>query len=166
MSTTLHLGEERDEGTSLVEIMVAVALIGVMSAIAIGGWSAWARASSHSGAAQAIQTVVRQAQQRAVTEGVSMCVEFGTGSAADTYTVYRGSCAAPERVRVDGPYDTGSPDVHVTSPTFSSTAGTSTGVTFSARGTAWPGQVQVTRRDSAKVYRITVEGLTGRVQLG
>jgi Tfp pilus assembly protein FimT len=155
--------DQRDAGASLIEVMVAVALLGVMMAIAVSGWMSWARASEHSGAARHIQSMLRQAQQRAVTEGVSMCVEFDTGS--DSFSLYQGSCSDPGKVLVAGPSDTDSRAVHLASPAFSSPDGTSPGVTFTARGTAWPGEVQVTRDGSTKTYRLTVEGLTGRVAL-
>ena len=48
-------------------------------------------AEAHKGAATDMQTVMRQTQVRAVTEGVTFCVKFDT--AAETYTVYRHPCA-------------------------------------------------------------------------
>jgi len=152
-----------DTGASLIEVMVALALLGVIMAISVSGWTAWARASEHSGTARHIQSVLRQAQQRAVTEGRSMCVEFDAPS--DSFSLYQGSCTDAGKVRVDGPLRTDSPSVHLSSPAFSTGSGTSQGVTFTARGTAWPGEVRVTRNGSTKVYRLTVEGLTGRVGL-
>ncbi len=152
----------RDEGYTLVEVLVVVALLGVMMAIAVSGWSSWARASQQAGTASSIRTTLRAAQQRAVTEGRSACVLFDT--AADTYTVYRGACDDPARVKVLGPVGTESPDVEISSPSFTSSAGVvSQGVTFRARGTAWAGRVLITRRGSSKTYTITVERLTGRV---
>lgn len=153
--------QDRDGGFTLVEVMVAIVLLGIMMAIAVGGFSSWAKASAHSGTAREVQTVMRQAQQRAVTEGLAMCVWFDV--AANTYTVYRGACDSPAKQHLTGPHQTESPDVRLAAPAFPSAA--SPGVTLYARGTAVQGSVKVTRTGSTKQYVITVEGLTGRVSL-
>lgn len=154
----------RDGGFTLIETMVTIALLGAMMAIAVSSWSSWSRASEQSGTAREIQSLLRQAQQRAVTEGRSMCVLFDT--AANKYTLFRGRCDEPSRQHLAGPFDTGSPKVQVVSPAFTSSTSTqNSGVTFTPRGSAWPGGVRVTRTGSAKVYVLTVEGLTGRVLL-
>lgn len=156
----------RDSGFTLIEVLVTISLLGIMMAIAVGGYSSWAKASAHSGAAGELQSAMRQAQQRAVTEGRATCVLFD--DAADSYEVYRGRCSDSTKVRVLGPVRvSSSAEVGITSPAFTSSAGTpSPGVSFQARGTGSPGQVQVTRSGSSKVYLLTVDGLTGRVSLG
>lgn len=152
-----------DSGFTLIEVVVTTALLGIMMAIAVSGWGSWARANEQSGTARQIQSVLRQAQQRAVTEGRAMCVRFDTAS--DEYTVFRGTCDAADKVVVEGPMDTSSPAVHLVAPSFQSSTGSRPGVSFAARGTAWPGEVRVTRDGSSKVYTLKVEGLTGRVSL-
>jgi type II secretion system protein H len=154
----------RDAGFTLAEAMVTIALLGIMMAIAVGGYRSWANAHEQAGAARTLQSVLRQAQQRAVTEGNPSCVAFDV--AGGTWTVYRGACDNAAKTKVDGPVATGSRRVHLSGPAFTGPSGTpTTAVTFTARGTAWPGQVRITRDKSTKVYVIGVEGLTGRVSL-
>jgi type II secretion system protein H len=154
---------ERDHGFTLIELLVVIVLMGAMMAIAVGGWASWSRASEQSGTAHEVESTLRAAQQRAVTEGRSHCVMFDPG--AGTWTVYRGACDE-SKVRVLGPFRTRSPDVRLTAPQFTSYAGVvSQGVTFRARGTAWAGRVTITRQGSAKAYTVSVERLTGRVSL-
>jgi type II secretion system protein H len=152
---------QRDSGFTLIEVMVTIALMGILMAFAVSGWSSWAKASAHSGAARETQSAMRQAQQQAVTEGRAMCVQFD--DAADTYSVFRGRCSDPAKVRAIGPVEIAA-GVHIEAPNFTSSAGTpATGVSFHARGTASPGELRITRDGSTTVYRLTVEGLTGRV---
>lgn len=152
----------RDSGFTLIEVMITVALMGVVMAFAVSGWSSWARASEQSGTARELQTLLRSTHQRAVTEGNAMCVQFDTTS--NDYTVYRGTCADTSKVKVQGPFDTNGGQVQVASPAFTGTTAP-TGVTFFARGTATPGTVKVTRSGSSTIYTLAVEGLTGRVSL-
>lgn len=153
----------RDSGFTLVELMVTIGLLSILMAIAVGGWSSWARASAHSGTAREVQSAMRQAQQRAVTEGTAMCFLFDDGG--DAYAIYRGRCSSATKVMVFGPVQAAA-QVHLDNPNFTSSAGTpSAGVTFQSRGTGSPGSMRVTRDNSSKVYVLTVEGLTGRVSI-
>lgn len=156
--------QPRDGGFTLIEVLVTLALMGVLMAFALSGWTSWAGARGHSGTAQEIQSLLRQTQQRAVTEGQSMCVEFDT--AANQYSVFRGACDDAGKVRVQGPFDTSDDRVLLQSPSFTSATTTGyTGVTFRARGSAWPGEVRIARTGATKVHVLRVEGLTGRVSL-
>jgi type II secretion system protein H len=158
----------RDAGFTMIEVMVTIVLLGIMMAIAVGGYRSWAFAHQQSGTARTLQSVLRQSQQRAITEGRSVCVEFNT--AASTYTVYRSStaapaCSDPAKVNVRGPVTTAGKSVHLGTATFASPDGAVAKVSFTPHGSAWAGKVTVTRDGSSKVYVLTVEGLTGRVSL-
>ncbi len=149
-----------DDGFTLVEAMWSIAIFGVLAAISVGGLHGWTQAREHSGTASAVQSLLREAQQRAVTEGRATCVRFDV--AAQSFAMYRGACDDPTRVLLQ----TRHPDagrVHLAAPAFLGPLGSTPGVTFKPRGTAWPGSVQVTRTGSGKVYTVSVEGLTGRV---
>jgi type II secretion system protein H len=154
--------QDRDSGFTMIELLVTISLLGIMMAIAVSGYTSWAKASNQSGRARELQSVMRQAQVRAVTEGRAICVSFRV--AQNDYTVYRGACGSPTAT-VLGPVPSQSADVRLSAPAFTGTSGVSTGVTFNARGTAWPGSVQLTRAGSSKTFTLTVEGMTGRVSL-
>jgi prepilin-type N-terminal cleavage/methylation domain-containing protein len=155
-------------GFTLIEVMWTMVVFSVLAGIAVSGLRSWTKAHEHSGTAAGIQSVLREAQQRAVTEGRSMCVDFDV--AAQTYAMYRSTCVDPARLLLQGPLKTAAADVRLANPVFAgksnatpSVAIVSTGVTFYPRGTAWPGSVQLTRTGSSKVWTVSVEGLTGRV---
>ena len=152
----------RDAGFTLIESLVTIVLMGILMAIAVAGYNKWAVASAQSGTARELQSLLRSTQQRAITEGTSMCVLFD--ATAGRYTVYRGACESSTKYQVNGPYATDDPTVRLASPSFTGTT-VPQGVTFYARGTATPGSVQVTRDGSSKVYTVSVEGLTGRASL-
>lgn len=152
----------KDSGFTLLEVMVTIAIAGILMAIAVSGWSSWAKASAHSGAAREIQSAMRQAQQQAVTEGTATCFWFD--DAADTYAVYRGRCTDAARQLVKGPVQI-SPHVDIASPGFDSPSGDIAGTSFLGRGTGSAGDVAVTRPGSTKTYVLTVDGLTGRVDI-
>ena len=151
-----------DRGFTLVELLVTITLLGGMMTIAISGWAGWARASEQSGTARELQSAMRQAHQRAVTDGRAMCVQFDTDD--DTYTVFRGACDDTARTKLLGPFETGSARVRISTPSFTGSSEPA-GATFYARGTATPGSVKVTLDGSTKTYTLRVDGLTGRVSL-
>lgn len=153
-------GRSSDAGFTLVELCWTMAIFAVLAAISIGGLHKWTQAREHSGTAVAVQSLLREAQQRAVTEGRATCVSFDVD--AQVFALYRGACDDPTRVVLQ----TRRPDsghVQLATPTFVGPSGSTPAVTFKPRGTAWPGSVLVTRAGSSKVYTVSVEGLTGRV---
>lgn len=132
-----------------------------MASTAVTSLRGWTAAHDQSGTAAQIQAVMRETQQRAVTEGRSMCVDFDV--VAQAYSVYRGSCDSAAKVVLQGPIRPQGGGSHIASPSFNGPSGISTGVTFLPRGTAWPGSVKVTRENSEREWTVAIEGLTGRV---
>ena len=126
-----------DDGVTMVELVVVIAMMGALMAFAVVGWSAWARASAQDGAASTLEGTLRQAQQQAVSDGWATCVQFD--AAADTWTTYEGACGSGGAA-LTGPVGLGDGRLDLVDVAFSPTTGGSTaGVT------------------------IAVEGLTGRV---
>ncbi|MGV3561922.1 MAG: GspH/FimT family pseudopilin [Nocardioides sp.] len=153
-----------DGGFTMLEVIVTIGVAGILMAVAVSGWQGWARASAQDGLATELRGVLRSAQQRAVTEGSSTCVLFDAD--AESWQVFRGRCDSSTKQRIEGPVGVEDGlDLHA--PLFTVSAeSTSSGVTFSPRGTATPGSVRLRRDGSDTVVTIRVEGLTGRVTEG
>lgn len=158
-----HHPQTGDGGFTLVEVMVTVGLLSILFAFAVGSWRNWTLAQDHKGAADGLQTVLRQTQMRAVTEGVSFCVSFDT--AASTYTVSRYACDTPTQ-HVNGPFHVNDGRIQFADVEFQRPDGTYVdSVTFRPSGSAWPGSLTVTRPGSPVTYVVQVEGFTGRVSI-
>lgn len=147
-----------ERGFTLVETLVGMMIMGVALGIAVGATSSWSRAREHSGSAQEIVSLLRQAQQKALTEATSYCVTLDSET---TYSMRRGTCAA---ATTKGPIETYAPAVTL-SGTFTQSDGTAASqIVFTPRGTASPGTLTVSR-DGEDPIDIEVEGLTGRVAI-
>lgn len=148
-------------GMTLIEVMVALSLAGILAAMAATSMRSWNVANAHKGSAAAVQSALRTTQVRAISEGISFCVLFD--DAADTYTINRYACD-DSPVKVAGPLEMHDPAVRLFGPAFTTTSGgTSSGVTFRPTGSATPGSVKVGREGNPKTYQVHVEGFTGRV---
>lgn len=153
-----------DRGFTLIEVAVTITVMSALMGFVVGGWRAWSAAHAHRSAAVDVQVTMRDAQQRAVTEGSSTCLLFDAD--ADVWRLYSGRCDSATKVLVGGPWGSGDQRVDLVDPEFVHGPGsTLAGVTFSPRGTATPGRVIVARSDNGTVHTVRVEGLTGRVSV-
>jgi type II secretion system protein H len=160
-----------DAGFTLIEVLVTMVLMGLMMAIAVAGFSRYSNAHEHEGTARSLQSALRQAQQRAVTEGRAICVALTTSS----YTVWRSSCDAATGTKLEGPRGLQASEVHlqavtgqplVFTPRGTATwAGITSTTTDTACGSVKAFDVLVTRDGSSKTYRLCIAALTGRVDL-
>jgi prepilin-type N-terminal cleavage/methylation domain-containing protein len=151
-------------GFTLIELCAAMSIFGILSVIAIAPMHRWMAGTRQGSTTSAVEALLRETQQRAVTEGRSLCVAFDL--TAQTYSVLRGACGTAGQVKIDGPMRP-DPGVRLASAAFAAPGGgTTAGVTFYARGTATPGQAVISRTGSTRVDTLVVEGLTGRVDHG
>lgn len=154
-----------DAGFTLVELMVVMVISGVLASIGLFGFASWKATSEQQGTADAVQSQLRNASTRAISEGRTYCLEVaGDGR---SYSLYQYACSATAPAqRVLGPRPTQSSDVTLQA-TITGAAGAcpsgSTCVYFRPRGTATPASINVLSTERSKVYTINVEGLTSRV---
>lgn len=150
-------------GFTLVELCFTLMIFGIVAGTAVASLHRWITGSQQTATTSSLEALLRETQQRAVTEGRSLCVDFNV--AAQSWSQYRGACGTAGQVRLQGPIR---PEggTRLASASFTTGPSTLTGVTFYSRGTAAPGTVILTRPGSSRVDTLTVEGLTGRVSRG
>jgi prepilin-type N-terminal cleavage/methylation domain-containing protein len=159
-------GRATDVGFTLIELVMVVALMALAGTLALVALVNYSAAQDHQGTADELVSDLRNAGQRAVTEGRTYCVFLD--DTADTWTLYRTSCSAGTLVQ--GPTPTRG-DITVGGLSIATTANCQTAgacIYFNPRGTATggptglPSKVDV-QRDGETAINVTVEGLTGRV---
>lgn len=147
---------KRAAGFTIVELAVTMALAGVLLAVAFPPYRAWQAANDVVAASSEVRTVLRWAQTRSMTEGVSHRATLSESG----IVIRRGDAASPvvrtlelpegivlETAGFRAPYATDMTDE----------------VLFLPRGIASSGSLTVTSRRTELEYRVIVSGLTGMV---
>jgi prepilin-type N-terminal cleavage/methylation domain-containing protein len=138
------MDSKSQHGYSLIELVVAVALAGILAAIALPSWNKLLPAYQLDSSARQFQSELHNIKMRAATENVGFQLVYANGAAA--YTIQRDSA-----VLVTKPLPAG---VIVTS------AGT---ISFSPRGTASANRIRL--RSSDGMCKQIVVSPTGRVRI-
>lgn len=165
-------------GFTLIELLLVLTLIGILVAIATAPIASYLAAGDESATSARVLDVLRSTAEQASAQARTYCVSFDT---ATTWSVWRYSCdpaytaselgvpAAPVKVatgrargaavlsQVTLAAWAGNPGD--ASPCPAPAAGCAY---FSARGTASPGTITVSRPGSTSQYRVTVVALTGQ----
>lgn len=163
-------------GFTLVELLVAMVLFGLTATMGAWGLRAYQNAQDQRGSADAVASALRNAAERAQSEGRTYCVSFDTDR---SWSVWRYSCdptwtsgtASALRVSQDQRVHGG----QVVLGGFTFAAGVGVGscpagagrcAYFYPRGTANGGSLTVGRAGAGTVDTVTLEGLTSRVDVG
>lgn len=152
---------EASAGFTLVEMCWTIAIFAVVAAVGVVPMHRWAAAERLRSTTSSVEATLRETQQRSVTEGRALCVDFDL--AAGAFSVLRGACGATGQVRLQGPVQADA-GVRFLEVAFTYGGGTTrTGATFYPRGTATPGTLRIVRDSSNHEDLLTLDGLTGRV---
>lgn len=165
-----------EAGFTLLELLCAMILAGLLMATAVGGVIAFAHSQQQRSSAEALLASLRGAQAKAVAEGRTYCVRLDTST---TWSTWRYSCdpnepttpGSPTQVDMNGTNGTAS--ILSNTLTASPVSGLAHSCPSSAlgcsffypRGLASSGQVVIGRTQSSALSKLTVVGVTGRVFL-
>ena len=133
-----------DNGFSMIELIVALVVMGILTAIALPNWNRLLPAYALNNSVRQIQSELHSIKMRAAAENVGF--QFAYIQGANDYTIQRDSKAL------------------VTKPIAEGTSMTKDGtISFSPRGTASGNRVRL--RNSAGVCKQVVVSPTGRVRI-
>jgi prepilin-type N-terminal cleavage/methylation domain-containing protein len=158
-----------DGGFSLIEMIVAIALMSIVMSLGILAMKSFLMSNRESGTAFDIRSALRNASELSVSEGRTYCVYF----TATSWTTYRSDCTVAAD-RVGGSQQVSDPSITLSAFSFAPPGAAIPGQTtacattnrcayFYPRGTALGGGLQVVR--AGKTYTINGEGLTSRVSM-
>jgi prepilin-type N-terminal cleavage/methylation domain-containing protein len=162
-------GAAMEQGFTLIEMIVTLAIAGILMAIGTWAMRSYLIANRESGTAQEVRSALRAGAEQSLSEGRTYCVYF----TSTTWTTYRSDCTVAAN-KVDGPHNVEDSSITLASIAFPAPLPPVVGQTtacptanrcayFYPRGTALAGSLRITR--PGKSYTVNVEGLTGRVSL-
>lgn len=155
-----------EDGFTLIELMVTLSIGAVLVGLAGSGLATWSSTASHKGARDQTISALRVTAQRALSEGRTYCLAFGTNGSWRTYRTActtaaggvavgndEGVASAGETVAASFTYGA---NLQSACPTAGRCA------YFYPRGTAAGGTVTLARVGKP-TYTVVVEQLTSRV---
>jgi type II secretion system protein H len=152
-----------DSGFTLVELMVVMVIAGVLMTIGVFGFVNYQKTSQQRGTAKEVVSLLRNASERAISEGRTYCIDIAADKLSTT--TWQRACG-PSGTALGNTTRTQSIkvtlDATVTNP--SPVCPTSHQcLYFYPRGTATPATVVIRSSARSKTYTVKVEGLTARV---
>lgn len=150
----------RQAGFTMIELMVAMVVMGVLMGLALPTWSHYQNKQDYVASAREVVTTLRQVQMQAVSEETSYRADFTVGGRQMKVYRYDGaSYVLNQTLTLPGSAAT------FQSPSFTTRDGAaSSSAWFYARGTASDGDVTLARANTGgHTYVVHIEGLTGRV---
>jgi len=149
-------------GFTLIEMMAALAVFVILTAIAGGAYSTWRKDTRVDAAKEVIVSILQQARLRALSRRVSQSVSFDYNANTVSFD-YNG----------DGTIQAGAetqqfPTVNLQDfvcGTCSTGANQTETITFTPRGTSNTLTVRVSSAGTGKTFYVVVNGITGRVDI-
>jgi prepilin-type N-terminal cleavage/methylation domain-containing protein len=155
----LRSDARREDGFTLLEVLVAMVLFGIMVTLAAGPYASYRAKQEHIGSARELVGFLRRAQVRAVSEETTYRVDLlAGGTGVRVYRLTNGSYVAKQSLKP------ASTKITYTGAAFvQPSGGNGTSIWFYPRGSGSKGSLVVSRAGTSTTYTVDVEGLTARV---
>jgi len=152
-------------GFTLVELMVVMVIAGVLMTIGVFGFVNYQKTSQQRGTAKEVVSLLRNASERAISEGRTYCIDIAAdGLSTTTWQRACGSSGTAVGVNMRTQSSQVTLEATVSNPSPAPECPASHQcLYFYPRGTATPATVLVRSSARSKTYTVTVEGLTARV---
>lgn len=148
-----------DGGFTLLELLVAMTLFGILAAISVAPYRSYQASQEHIGSTRDLVSLLRRTQLRAVAAETTMRVDFASDGSSATALLYNGTSYVAQETLYPS-----SKSITYGTPSFEQPAGgQGSSAYFYGRGTASKGQVLLLRRGQSATHTVTIEGLTARV---
>jgi prepilin-type N-terminal cleavage/methylation domain-containing protein len=152
--------QSRDGGFTMIELLITMVLFGLIIAIGVAPYRNYQLAQGHLNSMRKLVGVMRNLQVKSVAENATYRITFAADGRSWTTARLVGT-STWNTVETGRPTET---QVVVRNAAFLQSDGSTTAVAvFYPRGSATKGSLEVGRTDRAKVYTVTLEGLTARV---
>ena len=145
-----------NKGFTLVEMMIVIAIIGILSAVAMYGWVGYQNNLNLKTAAAEVMADIASCKQKAVSGGCEYFIQFTDGS--PIYTITAPTCNPPPPTQTKNLTSFGS-GLTVANTNFSSD-GVPGRVSFITRGTSSIGDINL-KNSKNSTAQITIN-VTGR----
>jgi type II secretory pathway pseudopilin PulG len=146
-----------ERGFTLLEVISTCLLLAILLGLSVGPWQSYRHARAHIEARTELVAAMRNAQISSVAENITYRVDI-TPKMAVTYRI---SSTGPLKTRQ---YEVEDSTVSYSAAAFEDmSAAVTTSAFFYPRGSASKGDVAVIRSGRAKVFTVSLEGLTARV---
>lgn len=141
-------------GFTLIEMMIVIAVIGILSAVSLFGWMGYQNNVNLRTAASEVMSDIASSRQRALSEGIQYCIQFADGS--PNYSINATSCTAPTQTQAKNLTNFGS-GLSVSNTNFNSDR-----VSFLPRGTLSSNTGTIVLTNSRNSTATIIINITGR----
>jgi len=154
------LNYKKENGFSIVDLMLAIAIVGIISTASVPSLKRWSRSFNVQSAAMDLYSHMQMAKLGAIKENKSWTVNFNPGGLLG-YQVRNNAGNTVKTVDFRTKYNG---DVQYTDPTSTKTYDTST-ITFNPNGLSSTGYTYISNKSKSSYYRIGMLYAVGSVKI-
>src|SRR5215831_14243281 len=154
------LNYKKESGFSIIDLMISIAIVGIMSTVAVPSLKRWSRNYNVQSAAMDLYSHMQTAKFGAVKENKSWTINFNPGGLLG-YQVRNNAGATVKTVDFRTRYNS---DIQYADPTLTKTFDTSS-ITFNPNGLSGVGSAYLSNKDKSSYYRVGMLYALGSIKI-